>query len=344
VGELTFRLRGATEGVTTRIDGTVLTITAAPGAVKGSTLPLEVTPSDAVSEGKAGTVLIGIVPSTRPLAVPQSDMATVRRGSAVEVDVLANDQATNPFPATPLRVIDVRGTDTADLPDGVTVLPSPDKSRLNVVVAESARAADVTLQYEVADATNDPDRYAWGVVTISIQDVPDAPTVPVRAAGFVNATSQALVIFTSAPTRAPSRAPVPQKSPSSSPGNGLGVGAIAGLAIMLILVSVALCVCVFYFFFRKSLPTGHPGTSSRIDSAESGTRNSFSKSNSQDDKVILEINALTYDSAYARSDEFVSFESPSKRPASSRLNVMVPSPTDCTAVELAPLSTGDIAV
>jgi len=164
------------------------------------------------------------------------------------------------------------------------------------------------------------------------------------AAGFVNATSQALVIFTSAPTRAPSRAPVPQKSPSSSPGNGLGVGAIAGLAIMLILVSVALCVCVFYFFFRKSLPTGHPGTSSRIDSAESGTRNSFSKSNSQDDKVILEINALTYDSAYARSDEFVSFESPSKRPASSRLNVMVPSPTDCTAVELAPLSTGDIAV
>ncbi len=186
VGELTFRLRGSTEGVTTRIEGTNLTITAAPGAVKGSTLALEVTPSDAVSEGKAGTVLIAIVPSTRPLAVPQSDTATVRRGSAVEVDVLANDQATNPFPNTPLRVIAVRGTDTADLPEGVTVLPSPDKSRLNVVVAESARAADVTLQYEVADATNDPDRYAWGVVTIAIQDVPDSPTVPVRAAGFVN--------------------------------------------------------------------------------------------------------------------------------------------------------------
>lgn len=186
VGELTFRLRGSTEGVTTSVDGTVLTITAAPAAVKGSTLALEVTPSDAVSEGKAGTVLIAIVPSTRPLAVPQSDTVTVRRGSAVEVDVLANDQATNPFPATPLRVIDVRGTDAADLPEGVTVLPSPDKSRLNVVVAESARAADVTLQYEVADATNDPDRYAWGVMTIAIQDVPDAPTVPVRAAGFVN--------------------------------------------------------------------------------------------------------------------------------------------------------------
>jgi len=186
VGELTFRLRGATEGVTTSLEGTNLKIVAAPGAVKGSILALEVTPSDAVSEGKAGTVLIGIVPSTRPITVPQSDTATVRRGSAVEIDVLANDQATNPFPNTPLRVIAVRGTDTADLPEGVTVLPSPDKSRLNVVVAESARAADVTLQYEVADATNDPDRYAWGVVTISIQDVPDAPTVPVRAAGFVN--------------------------------------------------------------------------------------------------------------------------------------------------------------
>lgn len=186
VGELTFRVRGTAEGVTTKVEGTVLTIVAAPGAVKGSTLALEVTPSDAVSEGKAGTVLIGIVPSTRPLAVPLSDTATVRRGSSVEVDVLTNDQATNPFPNTPLRVIDVRGTDAVNLPEGVTVVPSPDKSRLNVVVAESAPAADVTVQYEVADATNDPDRYTWGVVTISIQDVPDAPTVPVRAAGFVN--------------------------------------------------------------------------------------------------------------------------------------------------------------
>jgi len=186
VGELTFRVRGTAEGVTTKVEGTVLTIVAAPGAVKGSTLALEITPSDAVSEGKAGTVLIGIVPSTRPLAVPLSDTATVRRGSSVEVDVLTNDQATNPFPNTPLRVIDVRGIDAVDLPEGVTVVPSPDKSRLNVVVAESAPAADVTVQYEVADATNDPDRYTWGVVTISIQDVPDAPTVPVRAAGFVN--------------------------------------------------------------------------------------------------------------------------------------------------------------
>ncbi|CAB4888465.1 MAG: fibronectin type III domain-containing protein [Actinobacteria bacterium] len=186
VGELTYRLRGATDGITTKLDGTVLTITAAPGAAKGSRLALEVTPSDAENEGKPGTVVISIVASTRPIAVPQSDRVTVRRGSAVEVDVLANDQASNPFPDTPLRVIAVRGTDTADLPAGVTVVPSPDKSRLNVVVAESASASDITLQYEVADATNDPDRYAWGVIAISIQDVPDAPTVPTRAAGFVN--------------------------------------------------------------------------------------------------------------------------------------------------------------
>ena len=186
VGELSFALRGNTDGITTVVEGTELTITAAPGAAKGSRLALEVTPSDAENQGKEGTVLITIVPSTRPLPVPQADTATVRRGSSVEVDVLANDQASNPFPKTPLRVIAVRGTDAADLPEGVTVLPSPDKSRLNVVVAESARAADVTLQYEVADATDDPDRYAWGVITIAIQDVPDAPTTPVRAAGFEN--------------------------------------------------------------------------------------------------------------------------------------------------------------
>ena len=73
------------------------------------------------------------------------------------------------------------------------------------------------------------------------------------AAGFVNATSQALVILTTAPTRAPSRIPsfFPSCSPSSwnhftpqyyfssissSKKSGLGVGAITGLTIMAIVV------------------------------------------------------------------------------------------------------------
>ncbi len=142
------------------------------------------------------------------------------------------------------------------------------------------------------------------------------------AAGFVNATSAALIILTAAPTRAPSHAPVPQKSSSSSPGSWLGVGAIVGLAFMSILVSVGLCICGFYFFCRKSLPTGHSDTLPQIDSAESETRISFFKNKSQNDLVILEKNDLPYDSAYARSDRFVSGESLSKRPSSQSIKNM----------------------
>lgn len=184
--ELTYRVQGGADGVTAVLSGTELTVSVDAGAPKGATIPIEVTPSDALHEGTTGTVLVRVVPSTRPLVVPQADRVDIRRGQAVSVDVLANDQATNPFPETPLKVLTVRGSDATDLPPGVTVVPSPDKSTLNVVIAPSASPRDVTLQYQVADATNDPDRYTWGVVTLSIQDVPDAPSKPVRASGFVS--------------------------------------------------------------------------------------------------------------------------------------------------------------
>ena len=41
---------------------------------------------------------------------------------------------------------------------------------------ETAEPVDVTLQYQVADATGDPDRMMWGTVTLSVQDVPDPVT------------------------------------------------------------------------------------------------------------------------------------------------------------------------
>ena len=92
------------------------------------------------------------------------------------IDVLANDEVNNPFPETPLRVVDIRGLDGSNLPDGVTVTPSADRSRLTVTIAKSAAPIDTNLQYQVADATDDPDRMVWGNVTISVQDVPDPVT------------------------------------------------------------------------------------------------------------------------------------------------------------------------
>jgi hypothetical protein len=99
---------------------------------------------------------------------------------------LANDSATNPFPNVPLRVMSVRGVNSENIPAGVSVTPSADKSSLTVSVSSSAAPSDTTIEYEVADATNDPDRYVWGVVQISVQDVPSAPAAPTRASGFVS--------------------------------------------------------------------------------------------------------------------------------------------------------------
>ncbi len=58
----------------------------------------------------------------------------------------------------------------------MTVVPSADNSRLTVTVSPTALPIDTSLQYQVSDATRDSDRYVWGTITISVQDVPDPVT------------------------------------------------------------------------------------------------------------------------------------------------------------------------
>jgi hypothetical protein len=172
-------------GFTTSLDGQHLTITADESATKGTTAQLNVGVRDANSTGTAGIIQLAVVPSTKPLAIPAPDSAIVQRGQSTTVDVLANDNATNPFPDTPLTVIAIRGLDGGSLPAGLSVTPSADRSRLSVSASSSAQPGDTTLQYEVADATNDPDRYVWGNVTISVEDRPD-PVTNVRVLSFSN--------------------------------------------------------------------------------------------------------------------------------------------------------------
>lgn len=171
------------EGFSYQLNGQRLVLRADATAVTGSTTSIGLAVRDDINEGKAGTIVLQVVPSTRPLAAPVADRAVTRRGETTVVDVLANDQATNPFPDTPLRVVAIRGAGGGALPDGITITPSPDNSRLSVTVSTAAAPVDVNLQYQVADATGDPRRYVWGNVTISVQDVPD-PVTNVRVAEF----------------------------------------------------------------------------------------------------------------------------------------------------------------
>lgn len=171
------------EGFTYELNGQRLILRANPTAVTGSTTSIGLGVRDAINEGRAGNIVLQVVPSTRPLAKPVADRAVTQRGQTTVVDVLQNDQATNPFPDTPLRVTAIRGLSGSSLPDGVTITPSADNSTLSVTVSSAAAPVDVNLQYQVADATDDPNRYVWGNVTISIQDVPD-PVTNVRVAEF----------------------------------------------------------------------------------------------------------------------------------------------------------------
>ncbi len=170
-------------GFTAELNGQRLLVTASPSAVKGASTSLTLGVSDALNEGQAGRIELRVVPSTRPLARTVADHAITRRGETTTVDVLANDAATNPFPGTPLTVVDIRGLAGASLPSGVSITPSGDRSRLAISVSGDAEPVDTTLQYQVADATRDPDRYVWGTVTISVQDAPD-PVTGLRVTEF----------------------------------------------------------------------------------------------------------------------------------------------------------------
>ncbi|TPW76000.1 Ig-like domain-containing protein [Schumannella soli] len=182
--ELTYSVTGANPtGFRVVVNGQRLVITAADSAAKGTQSSVTLGVSDRENTGTAGRIQLKVVSSTRPLVRPVADQAIAQRGQSTTVDVLANDLANNPFPGSPLRVVDVRGLDSASLPAGVKVTPSADSSRLTVQVGASALPGDTTLQYQVADATGDPDRYVWGSVRISVQDRPD-PVSGVRVTEF----------------------------------------------------------------------------------------------------------------------------------------------------------------
>ncbi|WP_262406241.1 Ig-like domain-containing protein [Protaetiibacter sp. SSC-01] len=184
IDELTYTvLEPLPVGFSYQLNGQRLLITADAAAVKGTSTSITLAVRDALSEGQTGRVQLRVVPSTRPLARPAPDRAVTKRGETTVVDVLANDAATNPFPEVPLRVIAIRGLDGASLPPGISITPSADRSRLSVTVSETAEPLDATLQYQVADATGDPERFTWGIATISVQDVPD-PVSNLRVTEF----------------------------------------------------------------------------------------------------------------------------------------------------------------
>jgi len=164
------------EGFQATIQGSELTVRALPDTDAGTTAELQVGTRDAAGAGVPGTVVLSVISTTAPLVAPIPDAIRLQRGTSTEVLPLENDEASNPFPGNPLRIgalratgAAARGIDAGLRDEAVTLSASPD-----------AVIGATIVQALVLDITGDPKRGVWSPITITVQDVPDAPAPPVQ--------------------------------------------------------------------------------------------------------------------------------------------------------------------
>ena len=178
------RLTGATwsiagpipAGFRATVQGSTLTVEVLADTPAGTEAELEVGVRDAAGEGSSGPVRVSVITSTRPLVAPAADAVTVQRGESVQIDPLLNDQASNPFPG-PLRI-------AALSEDGAAargVSASLDGGLVSIAVSDDAVIGTTIMRVLVLDVTGLPERGVWSPITVTVQDVPDAPAPPVQA-------------------------------------------------------------------------------------------------------------------------------------------------------------------
>jgi large repetitive protein len=162
-------LQGATSAIAAQLSGSTLVLTAPRAAKVGSTAVLKFTVrfKDFTVAGKVNAT---VVSSLKPLAQAVADTLHARRYVVTQVDALDND--TNPFPDTPLRIVDA----TLENPASGAAL-SHTSSTISVTPGPSF-IGDVSVVYTVQDATNDESRKASGRVVVTVWDVPDRPAAP----------------------------------------------------------------------------------------------------------------------------------------------------------------------
>ena len=176
-------------GVSGSLAGATLTVKAQADTPKGTTVQLGVSVSDGVHAAVPATVTVRVTGSSAALAtVPAVTVPDAVQGAAVTRNVL--DGATNPLaPAGPLRLVSpvqvIEGTAAVSFtPTGsVTVTPGPGQVGL------------VTIEFTVADATGDPDRYVTGTMKVTVRGKPDRISTP----GVVDVGDRTAVLKWSTP-------------------------------------------------------------------------------------------------------------------------------------------------
>lgn len=160
----------ASSGASGPISATVtasgrLSVAAAMDAKAGTvtSIPIDIAyPSGVVHAGFA----VRVVSSTRPLARLSDRTVSMAAERTAAVDPLA--EAFNPFPDTPLRLVDVR----AQGPEGLRA-ELGDDGLLHVTAGKRAGTGTVTVTAE--DGTHAAERRVTGTITVQVSAVPDAP-------------------------------------------------------------------------------------------------------------------------------------------------------------------------
>ncbi|WP_194397206.1 Ig-like domain-containing protein [Microbacterium atlanticum] len=161
---------GSPSGMTARIEGAELQVSAAADTRKGTGATIELRITDGTTDPIEGSVSVRVIASTRELPTANDDIVPeADQGRTVSVPVLEND--VNPFPDTPLKITTAlveTGQGDVDFA-GSDVRVTPDAKFFGTMV----------VRYRVQDATGDPDREVEGRIRLTVQGKPDAPGTPV---------------------------------------------------------------------------------------------------------------------------------------------------------------------
>ncbi|WP_308492629.1 Ig-like domain-containing protein [Microbacterium terrisoli] len=168
---ITYRVSGGRAGLTARVDGHTLDVSADASTPKGTVGHFSIEISDGHNPAVTGTVDAEVTASTRPLAVATDDVIDqADQGKTVRVDVLTND--VNPFAkdGKPLKIV-AAAAEAGD----ATVEIAGDHLQITPAASFVGRAV---IRYRIQDATGDRDREVEGHVLMTVQGVPAAPGTP----------------------------------------------------------------------------------------------------------------------------------------------------------------------
>lgn len=115
-----------------------------------------------------GSVRAEVVSSLKPRAQAVADAQKVVRGVTTVLSPLVND--VNPFPETPLRIIDAQFE-----------MPAPGATMsftASTITVSGTQIGDISIVYTVQDATRDDTRNVKGRAVVTVWDVPDQVEKP----------------------------------------------------------------------------------------------------------------------------------------------------------------------